>query len=215
MSVKLYKGMIGTSTDTFQVATDVREVLELEFYKKFDYLKGTAEDYRNVNPGGLWSDAFDGFYGTGPLASLLKNPIPDNESVVIRELHEIIVEIDKVKSLTFSDLDIGYELMFFPNGMGPTDPPLILVFGALDKYYTDQLIQSGVVEAWPYWDNTDAPDDISAWDWDYRRESWTSLTDGSKTFAQVGLKVDYPSYEDVFVRYVLLRQKQNADTLEV
>lgn len=214
MSVKLYKGMIGTSTDTFQVATDVREVLELEFYKKFETLKRKAEAYRDANPDTTWLDVFDGLYGSGPVASLLEESIPEHESIVIRKLHEIIVEIDKVKSHSFSDLDIGYELMFFPNGMGPTDPPLILVFGALDKYYTDQLLQSGVVEAWPYWDNTDRPDDISAWDWDYRRESWTSLTDGSKTFAQVGLKVDYPSYEDVFVRYVLLRQKQNADTLE-
>lgn len=161
MSLTIYYGLRATVSDPFEVAKQVRSVLEPAFHAKFK----EANDKAEKNVGALWSDVFVG----GD-----KSEIP-HEYRISHDLYRIVEEIHRKSEYTFSELNFAYDVVLYQNAAGGN--PLVLVFGDNTREYTSLLVESGVVTNYGYWNNTDPEEGVSEKDWNTREKAWEDFAD--------------------------------------
>lgn len=160
MSLTIYDGLRATASNPFDVARQVREVLEPMFHAKFK----SAYEIAKENKGKLWSEVC-----FGASESVIPNHCIDFE------LYQIVKNLHNTQKHTFSDLDFGYDVLLYRNAAGGN--PLILVFGENAREYREQLITQGIATDYGYWDNSDEDEDVSAADWDTRKTAWSEFAD--------------------------------------
>lgn len=182
MSIKLYEGMIGTSSDPFQVADAIRGVLEPIFYKKFF---GYVDEASTLETKEEFEERFY---------------IPDNiekvnvwgesgyKSHTLDIVWGYVNALSRSNSRTFSELDFSYNVSIIPNKTEGN--PLVLIFSEYN-YYTD-LINSGVVEEFGYWNNSDPGGDITESEWEARERAWGYLIEDDKSPSECGLQFSSP-----------------------
>jgi hypothetical protein len=81
--------------------------------------------------------------------------------------------------------DFQCEVTFFSDPQNPAGPLYARLFTERGDY-TAAFEGLPGVEPWGYWNNTDAPEDVSASEWEQRRQTWNRLT-LHKAPATVGL----------------------------
>jgi hypothetical protein len=161
MSLTIYEGLRATANDPFEVARQVRAILEPMFHAKFK----SAYEKAKENKGSLWSEVFFG-------AS--ESTIPELYRMDL-DLYQIVKNLHSSPQHTFSDLDFGYDVLLYKNAAGGN--PLILVFGEKARDYRQLLITAGAAEDYGYWDNADEDEDVSAEDWATRKLAWSDFGD--------------------------------------
>jgi hypothetical protein len=161
MSLTIYYGLRATTSDPFEVAKEVRSVLEPAFHAKFKEANDKAEN----NVGVLWSDVF-------LLAP--KTEIP-HEYRISHDLYQLVEMMHRKSEYTFSELNFAYDVVLYQNAADGN--PLVLVFGDKTREYTELLIESGVVTEYGYWNNTDPEEGVSEEDWAIREKAWSAFAE--------------------------------------
>lgn len=183
MSIKIYNGMKARKNSPFEIATQIRNVLEPVFLKDF---KSIYLEYKNaisVNKNLAWDDV--NYYFDD------KQEIERIEKLIIDSvLYDKMSELHNDNRNTFSKADIFYDIGIYPNGIDG-EHPLIMVFGEKANYYNNILLNSNVVEEYGYWDNSDPPESISDSQWAQRKQEWGILTNAAPI--DVGLGITVPS----------------------
>lgn len=178
MSTKIYNGLRTRHANVFASAKLIRETIEPMFHQAFN----DALIIARANPDKTWGDVFDLPRGT----TLSKEKIGNSE--LIHKLYNTVRELRESPIVNFSMLDFGYTVLLLPNAAG--DNALALLFGErLGDAMRDSLKSKGVVEEYGYWNNTDAPDDVSETDWEERELAWSKLDVPSED----GLLIEMPS----------------------
>lgn len=189
MSIKIYEGMIGTSSDPFQVADAIRGVLEPVFYKKFfGYVDEastleTKEEFEerffipsNLEGVNVWGEA-------------------DYKFATLDTIWKYVDVLSRYNVHTYSELDFSYNVSIVPNKTEGN--PLVLVFSEY-SYYND-LISSGVVEEFGYWDNSDPDGDITDAEWEAREKAWGYRIEDDKSPSECGLQFSSPGKTSIFM----------------
>lgn len=186
MSTKIYNGLRGCVSDPFDLAASIRSVLEPVFFSAFTnavdlaYDKFETSDAKKLTMGELWEVE-------EPFASQ-----SINRYEVPKRLHDLIGRLHKSTAWTFSELDFAYEAVLLPNPTGAN--PLVMVFGEGAEVYRKMLTETGVVEPYPYWDNSDPEEGVTDEEWSQRSYAWTCVKDNAPS--AVGLSISYPSAMD-------------------
>jgi hypothetical protein len=115
----------------------------------------------------------------------------------VTEVWEEINELHNASLRSFDSKSIGYDAVLLPHH-------LVLIFTE-HTVYRDMLINSGIVEEYGFWDNTDMPEDVSDADWVLRRHHWESALGGdfSMTPSEAGLSFTFPSRYATIVKMCL------------
>lgn len=182
MSITIYYGLRAVASDPFEVARQVRSVLEPVFHEKFKQ----ANDRAEANVGALWSDIFRGGQ---------KTEIP-HEYRVSSDLYRIVEKLHYQSEHTFSELDFAYDVSLYQNAAGGN--PLVLVFGENTREYHSLLLESGVVTDYGYWNNTDEQEGVSREDWELREKAWSNFTDPNLVSSE--LKISIPDVLETTVK---------------
>lgn len=161
MSLTIYYGLRATTADPFEVAKQVRSVLEPVFHAKFK----EANDKAEKNVGSLWRNVFR----LGP-----KSEIP-HEYRISYDLYEIVEKMHRKSEHTFSELNFAYDVVLYQNAAGGN--PLVLVFGDNTREYISLLVESGVVTNYGYWNNTDPEEGVSEEEWNDREKAWSDFAE--------------------------------------
>lgn len=95
------------------------------------------------------------------------------------------------------EYDLGFEICLMPI----RDHILVTVYTETQEL-TNIWEQTPGVEPYPYWNNTDPPDDMSEEEWDKRRDDWNEALPGIGVPARCGFCCeltfdDLPVYQDV------------------
>lgn len=83
-------------------------------------------------------------------------------------------------------MDFGVELALLADPDNPTGPLFALLYTE-QQGQVDVFTRQNQVEAWPYWNNTDRPGDVTADDWDQRRDTWNRALRGKHVPAEAGV----------------------------
>ena len=163
MSIKIYAGLISTTSDVFELRDEIAKCVEPIFKEKLK--EAAAEAAANV--GKKFADVFilPQSFSAG------QNVISTNTFVQRANLYDVIESLRRYDVRTFSSLDFGYQVNIMPNGRGEGHNPLILV-NSESPDYLNSVKKLTVVEEYPYWDNSDKPDEITSIEWLQRREAW-------------------------------------------
>lgn len=160
MSLTIYDGLRATTSDPFEVARQIRSILEPEFHSKFK----DAYEKAKLNKGKKWSEVF-----------FIEKDSVISDRMIDFELYRIVKKLHRNARHTFSDLDFAYDVLLYKNAAGGN--PLILVFGENARHYRELLISAGVVEDYGYWDNSDEDEDVSPEEWETRKIAWSDFAD--------------------------------------
>lgn len=169
MSTKLHNGyrLTGPAADLDTVAMGLRQVF-LPLMEREILAEGIANATR------MWDLHKDGrtpegLEGTSPIGAATR---------------EFIENAREERSSPGGRSQFGCDVVFF------TDPEtggrLALLFAQRNTYRTAFESISGV-EPWPYWDNTDRPDDVSEAEWEERRDTWDRVLPFGTAPSTVGL----------------------------
>ena len=96
----------------------------------------------------------------------------DTAMDVIFELYDYVTELAQSDTITLSRASFGYSVSIM-NGPNPGQS-VFRVYAEVDPY-SDELDKADWCQDFSYWDNCDAPDDVSESDWDERRQFWNGL----------------------------------------
>ena len=97
----------------------------------------------------------------------------DTAMDVIFELYDYVTELAQSDTITLSRASFGYSVNIM-SGPNPGQS-VFRVYAEVDPY-SDELDKSDWCQDFSYWDNCDAPDDVSESDWDARRQFWNGLS---------------------------------------
>lgn len=161
MSLTIYYGLSATASDPFEVAKQVRSVLEPAFHAKFK----EANEKAKKRVGSLWSDVF----------RLAPKTVIPNEYRISYDLYQLVEMMHRKSEYTFSELNFAYDVVLYQNAAGGN--PLVLVFGDNTREYTSLLVDSGVVTEYGFWNNTDPEEGVSEDDWAIREKAWSDFAE--------------------------------------
>lgn len=161
MGLAIYYGLRATVSDPFEVAKQVRSVLEPAFHAKFK----EANDRAEKNIGALWSDVFR-------LGEETEIP---HEYRISHDLYRIVEKMHRKSEYTFSELNFAYDVVLYQNAAGGN--PLVLVFGDNTREYTSLLVERDVVTEYGYWNNTDPEEGVSEEEWMTRAKAWSDFAE--------------------------------------
>ena len=133
MSIKLYDWILVENANIFQLMNDIKSVIEPIFLKKMSYNILTAGEAvldagdREIT----WNDTrlmrLSSFHGEEKL------PTRDRIGLLVNKTIDLTDRLYRDMSVTFSDADIGYEVIILP---GPDDNDVIFrVFSESDDYF--------------------------------------------------------------------------------
>lgn len=159
MGLAIYYGLRATESDPFEVAKQVRSILEPAFHAKFK----EANDKAEKNVGVLWSDVF----------RLAPKTVIPHKYRISYDLYRLVEMMHRKSDYTFSELNFAYDVVLYQNAAGGN--PLALVFGDKTREYTDLLVENGVFTEYGYWNNTDPEEGISEEDWETRAKAWSNF----------------------------------------
>ena len=95
----------------------------------------------------------------------------------------------------FAKLDVSISL--FPDTVGDCRETLAIAHHTFDEQFA--LIEScGLFESFPYWNNTDPPEEINEAEWDLRQDRWDAVLGESGRPADRGLNLNLCSHEELF-----------------
>jgi hypothetical protein len=177
MSITIYEGLRATETDPFKVGLQVRAVLEPLFFNKVSQLEEKLKAHEDES---------------------LKRTLmlPDKLEKGYTEAHSVFAAVAMLQAhsmRSFSPASIGYGVTLISSAND--ERVLALVFSE-DHAYQKALIEAGVFEDFGYWSSSDPDEDVSDEDWEYRKASWSYLTEGNASPSSVGLEITYPSIID-------------------
>jgi len=189
MSTKIYDGLRATDFNPFDVAKNIRAVMEPIFHEEFTNHLKLAQS----REGETWGRVFD-LPHTPYYAKWVDKVIKFKPWDTTDDLHELLELLQHSKVHTFSSLDFGYEVGLFKNITPGDTRPLILIYAERLKYkYIDALKEQHVVTEYGYWNNTDQPDELTEAEWKEREKAW----DAFDIPAHAGLFFNHPSAFDV------------------
>ena len=123
-----------------------------------------------------------------------KLPTKDRIGLLVDKTIDLTDRLYRDMSVTFSDADIGYEVIILP---GPDDNDVIFrVFSESDDYFK-ALKNKNLGKDFSYWNNTDKEDSVSDAEWKKRKKYWESLP--QKSFSSIGLSFSNPSRIDTSI----------------
>lgn len=96
----------------------------------------------------------------------------DTAMDVIFELYDYVTELAQSDTITLSRASFGYSVSIM-NGPNPGQS-VFKVYAEVDPY-SDELDKADWCQDFSFWDNCDAPDDVSENDWEARRQFWNGL----------------------------------------
>ena len=96
----------------------------------------------------------------------------DTAMDVIFELYDYVTELAQSDTITLCRASFGYSVSIM-NGPNPGQS-VFKVYAEVDPY-SEELDKADWCQDFSYWDNCDAPDDVSESDWDERRQFWNGL----------------------------------------
>lgn len=171
---------------------------EAVLYKKVSHrflgFKNRKEEDRYFNKYELHS-IFDEIriYENSYLRQLITEDI-DNKSKVFRN------QLDRFHP--YSEYDFYCSVMLFPSKNN-----LLALVITEDEEVKEMFVEMEEIEEYPYWDNTDRPDNMTDKEWEKRRDEWDK-TIGYKRLSEVGFQ--YNIIEDLF----LLRNKVEWESIQ-
>lgn len=96
----------------------------------------------------------------------------DTAMDVIFELYDYVTELAQSNTITLSRAGFGYSVSIM-NGPNPGQS-VFKVYAEVDPY-SDELDRADWCQDFSFWDNCDAPDDVSEEEWETRRQFWNGL----------------------------------------
>lgn len=171
MSTKIYTGQISTSVDVFETARNIRAVLQPWFNERV----ADATKHAHGRAGEKYTDV----YRLPPkMQKKWDVPIPENRWDIAHDITDLVDGLKREELRTFSELDFGVNVVIMENGRKGF-APLVLVFceDGGEELRT-KLQESGAIEEYGYWDNTDRPDDLSKAEWKEREMAWETMAWG-------------------------------------
>ena len=96
----------------------------------------------------------------------------DTAMDVIFELYDYVTELAQSDTITLSRASFGYSVNIM-SGPNPGQS-VFKVYAEVDPY-SDELDKADWFQDFSFWDNCDAPDDVSEGDWEARRQFWDGL----------------------------------------
>ena len=96
----------------------------------------------------------------------------DTAMDVIFELYDYMTELAQSDTITLSRASFGYSVNIM-SGPNP-EQSVFKVYAEVDPY-SDELDKGDWCQDFSFWDNCDAPDDVSESDWEARRQFWDGL----------------------------------------
>lgn len=187
MSIKAY-GWFITNLDVFEAMNRIKETIDPVFLTSAaQNVKVAAEAV--LNAGGkeiTWNDTdlrcFDSNIG--------QQVIPKKKRIgrLGEELMVYTEDLRRAEEHTFSDADIGYEVIMLP---GPNKGDVVFRVFSVPSAYTRALAQQEWCSDFSYWNNTDRDKSISEEEWERREVFWRSLP--MKAFRDMSLLFCNPS----------------------
>ena len=96
----------------------------------------------------------------------------DTAMDVIFELYDYVTELAQSDTITLSRAGFGYSVNIMS---GPKPGQSVFkVYAEVDPY-SDELDKADWCQDFSFWDNCDAPDDVSEEEWETRRQFWNGL----------------------------------------
>jgi len=171
VSIKAYDWFI-TNIDSFEAMSRIKETIDPVF------LTSTARNVKVaaeavLNAGGkeiTWNDT-----GLRCFGSDLGQQVLPNKKRIGRLGEELLVYTDSLRRTeahTFSDADIGYEVVMLA---GPHTGDVVFRVFSVPSAYTKALAQQEWCSDFSYWNNTDRDKSISEAEWERREVFWRSL----------------------------------------
>ena len=96
----------------------------------------------------------------------------DTAMDVIFELYDYVTELAQSDTITLSRAGFGYSVNIM-SGPNPGQS-VFKVYAEVDPY-SDELDKADWCQDFSFWDNCDAPDDVSEEEWETRRQFWNGL----------------------------------------
>lgn len=96
----------------------------------------------------------------------------DTAMDVIFELYDYVTDLAQSDTITLSRASFGYSVNIM-SGPNPGQS-VFKVYAEVDPY-SDELDKADWCQDFSFWDNCDAPDDVSEDDWEARRQFWNGL----------------------------------------
>lgn len=166
LSIKLYDWILVENTNVFKLMNDIRSVIEPIFLKKMSYNILTAGE-AVLNAGDreiTWNDTI--LMRLSSSHGEEKLPTKDRIGLLVDKTIDLTDRLYRDMSVTFSDADIGYEVIILP---GPDDNDVIFrVFSESDDYFK-ALKNKNLGKDFSYWNNTDKEDSASDAEWKKRK----------------------------------------------
>lgn len=96
----------------------------------------------------------------------------DTAMDVIFELYDYVTELAQSDTITLSRASFGYSVSIM-SGPNPGQS-VFKVYAEVDPY-SEELDKADWCQDFSFWDNCDAPDDVSEEEWETRRQFWNGL----------------------------------------
>lgn len=183
MSTKIYDGLIANTKDPFEAARQIREVLDVIYAEKLVELYEIVEKHRK--DGSTYAEL------NKEILILDYESFEEPSKTIISSDLTTVKIVEKLKSCqqrTMCNYDIGYNVTFIENG-NKGENLLVLIYSAYNGYM-EEILKSGVVSEYGYWNNTDEPDDVTEEEWEIRKKAWDKLD----IPADDGVSFGNPSY---------------------
>lgn len=175
MSTKIYGGMVSSAEDNiFALRRAVDEVLVPLYQKNIQGVARSMRDKRNSDPESPWHELL------GLDERFVTPYVMGNGRLSAGSLHKIFAAEFMAEAPSFFAVDNPfYEVVLMENSLGGGALPLALLFCAphsMRDSYREALIEAGVMEDFSYWDNSDAPEEVSGEEWLSRKKAWSKIS---------------------------------------
>ena len=202
MSIKLYNWILVENANIFQLMNDIKSVIEPIFLKKMSYNILTAG--KAVLDAGdreiTWNDTI--LMRLSSSHGEEKLPTKDRIGLLVDKTINLTDRLYRDMSVTFSDADIGYEVIILP---GPDDNDVIFRVFSESSDYFKAIKDKNIGRDFSYWNNTDKEDSVSDSEWEKRKKYWESLPE--KSFSSIGLSFSNPSRIDTSIALKYVHQE--------
>lgn len=190
MSIKLYDWILVENANIFQLMNDIKSVIEPIFLKKMSYNILTAG--KAIIDEITWNDTI--LMRLSSSHGEEKLPTKDRIGLLVDKTIDLTERLYRDMSVTFSDADIGYEVIMLP-GLDDNDV-VFRVFSESDDYFK-AIKDKNIGKDFSYWNNTDKEDSVSDAEWEKRKKYWEGLP--QKSFSSIGLSFSNPSRIDTSI----------------
>lgn len=180
MSTKIYNGYKIESCSAFELKQIIDNIInKARDIGKELMIKRIAEEIINIIDELSLDDSFE-------LDINSKFGIDINDHILVRykkdmfliDLISFVVAEKYKKQMNSNERDLKYDFDFKISVFPLKDKILLLVFNEKNEYYKC-IEETKEIKPYPYWDNTDKPDELTDEEWDTRRKEWDEVFGGN------------------------------------